>query len=1212
MSHSTQHMVVLLCLARTRVAHFLAPSSSVMLRALRNSRVMRWRTIPWSGVLVSLALLSFEGCHPKSEPPSCPTGNEGCACTESGTCDEELLCDLEQLTCRERQQCRDLDCAAHQVCEGSETLDAVCLEECEVGYHWDPDEEECVAEPPSCNRELDNEIVSECEDQHRLCVSSVAGAVCGACEDGYSEENGECRMLVACDDLECDSLRRECVEKGKRRDAVCGECAPGTVDVDNLCLAVTCGPRVGLDEQLADCNSEHRLCEDDAADPCTECVEGYREEAGSCRAVKTCKDLGCAARDRLCESFGAHEDARCQGCRTGFVEVSGECVARPEANCTDGDDDSILAGCGEEFRECVGQGQTGGSCGDCVFGYVWDEAQGACVERVTCADLECESENRTCEEEPNGHCGGCELGFVDDPQNGGCREAVSCDDLECSSGSRCVGGAGVDAHCVMDCGQDGIWNGLRCEPCPPCDGEGEEGRFAFSTRAGACICKTSPGYFYYTGGDIGTQQCDSDGDGWLRESARPGMESKDPAISENARCELRTIDAFVLVNEAEQEHREDLRDPLTLYESDRNDDGTIFAAKWQAMGLPPSYGDGRLPETAELNRLTKFCHALRADYNDNGVFDVEEYGSQSTPSLRADQAPFNQFSYYAELHRGYFVPEQDDEQHGHYRIEERSRGEPGEPLDVPLTYAPPDPETWRTCERGQDVNAASMDLLPVGLDFTDFHAPPSDPFQVPEDAWRGMNHHSQFQCVVLNNDPSDTIATVKTPQGVVTEGLRLNTCELSGEGIELDEDRDNALQAPLACSHLPTTDDAVTAGAVFWAAVPFLDHGLGLIPGEATYQRGCRNGCFAKLADCPGFSTNPASVECDYDATDFGSFVSCDVAEICDGIDNDEDPGTVDGSDDPLLGTSCIPTGQKGECLSGGGTWVCNPAPDFRTCVPLVSPVGEMCNGLDDNCDGEVDDGNPGADGGACTPNDAELEAAGIAPEQRNGRCLEGARADCVEGRNTCVPTTTPSAEACGNGLDDDCDGTEDESELKTPGGLERLAEYGVNQQPGCVTHYKDTDGDKYGDDLYPLCLCVEPGDPSIVSVTERDPVSGTESQQEYSSDGADCCDAVSSVYPGAGGWLSSGNNACPLPYDKNCDGQESKEYSNIVTGGCGVASIDSCSVPAVGWVQGDVFVVPGCGQSGSFYYSYPGGGCNNDGARICEQEDRNQTQRCR
>lgn len=104
--------------------------------------------------------------------------------------------------------------------------------------------------------------------------------------------------------------------------------------------------------------------------------------------------------------------------------------------------------------------------------------------------------------------------------------------------------------------------------------------------------------------------------------------------------------------------------------------------------------------------------------------------------------------------------------------------------------------------------------------------------------------------------------------------------------------------------------------------------------------------------------------------------------EVCNGLDDDDDPQTVDGLEDPLLGGEC--DGPDAD-LCGEGSLVC--ANGAITCNDETSDNIEVCNNEDDDCDSVVDEmfdvetdvENCGACGQACTnPNGAVACAAGV------------------------------------------------------------------------------------------------------------------------------------------------------------------------------------------------------------------------------------------
>ena len=148
------------------------------------------------------------------------------------------------------------------------------------------------------------------------------------------------------------------------------------------------------------------------------------------------------------------------------------------------------------------------------------------------------------------------------------------------------------------------------------------------------------------------------------------------------------------------------------------------------------------------------------------------------------------------------------------------------------------------------------------------------------------------------------------------------------------------------------------------------------------------------------------------------------VYEAVEGSSAPGQPGTPPPSGLSYSPSGGCTTGQTKPCGSSvgrckTGTQACTNG-QWGECTGAILPITELCNGIDDDCNGKTDDGI------ACECIIGQTKACGL----ETGVCKPGYRM-CMQGQwaSECINEIGPTTEVCGNGLDDDCDGTADESD---------------------------------------------------------------------------------------------------------------------------------------------------------------------------------------
>ncbi len=182
--------------------------------------------------------------------------------------------------------------------------------------------------------------------------------------------------------------------------------------------------------------------------------------------------------------------------------------------------------------------------------------------------------------------------------------------------------------------------------------------------------------------------------------------------------------------------------------------------------------------------------------------------------------------------------------------------------------------------------------------------------------------------------------------------------------------------------------------------------------------------CWDSDDDLDGYGDDPACDPGMLDCDDADDTIHPNAFDVCDdGIDQD-----CDGADREC---TCAETDLDGD---GYGTVAVCPDIDCDDSDPAVHPGAvEICNGIDDDCDTDVDEGYDNDGDGVAT-------------------CM----GDCDDNNDAIYPG---NPEVC-DGFDNDCN---------------TLVDEGFNL-PGCTVYYLDQDQDGYGQTNAYICACAPDG----------------------------------------------------------------------------------------------------------------------------------------
>lgn len=262
-------------------------------------------------------------------------------------------------------------------------------------------------------------------------------------------------------------------------------------------------------------------------------------------------------------------------------------------------------------------------------------------------------------------------------------------------------------------------------------------------------------------------------------------------------------------------------------------------------------------------------------------------------------------------------------------------------------------------------------------------------------------NNSDDDCDVLVDEDFPSKGTVCYDSGVgACRGTGVMQCRADGTGTDCVISTPGAAPSAETCNRVDDDcDGRVDAGGVCQGGCGDVELCNNLDDDcDSRVDENLSRNCGTDVGECSaGTETCQA-----------GTWMGCSAVgptpEVCDGLDNN-----CDGSQDGFAETcSNLPGGNPNTGICRSGNRVCSPAGggSYGQCLGEVVPRAESCNALDDDCDGNVDEGTGGND---CSSN-----------------CGVGTTV-CVNGQLQCNSSAGTDDTSC-NGFDDDCDGKVDEN----------------------------------------------------------------------------------------------------------------------------------------------------------------------------------------